>query len=289
MLIYIFFRNLLGFLYNKITEFINSRKQNKTVNYNDENVYMENIESYEKIKSELPKYKQFRRIMVFDVETTGLIPTGEKIQKDIPYLDQMPHILQLSFIEYDVLEKNIINKFDSYICVSENITIDPFITELTGITREKCDSGVSIIEGLTEFYKAYMESDCVIAHNIKFDSTIILYEIERYFHSLVNQCPHILSLFDMRFNRLMKIYNFCTMKESIDICNIMISRKTNPEKKFKKFPKLKELYFTLFCKEPENLHNSIIDVLCTLRCFLRFKMHIEIHDEEFNYYLKSCV
>ncbi len=306
------------FFVNVIKYFFGSYKQNNLLSYNNkekqkENKPMEFIQNYQDSDDENNQifmiesqslstsppissgflenkpYKKFRKILVFDVETTGLIPTGEKVRKDIPYINQMPFILQLSFIQYDILESNIIKKYDSYINIHPLIQIEPFITELTGITREKCDSGVSIIEGLTEFYKAYMESDCVIAHNIKFDSTIILYEIERHFHSLVQQCPHILSLFDIRFNRVMDIFNCCTMKTSIDVCNIMVSRKTNPEKKYKKYPQLKELYYTLFQKEPENLHNSIVDVLYTLRCFLRMRIHHEIHDEKFDYYLKSCL
>lgn len=230
--------------------------------------------------------KSLRIITVFDVETTGLIPKKGDIKRDVPYLNQMPYILQFSFIQYDTVNQTIIKIYNSYININQNIAIQPIITELTGITREKCDDGTKMVNALREFYKAYMSSNCVIAHNIRFDSSIIQFEIERHFHSLVKTCPHILSLFDFRFNRLMNIYTYCTMKESIDICNILIPLKSDPNKKYKKFPKLKELYFTLFHIEPENLHNSIVDVLYTLRCFLKIKIHQEIHDEKFKYFMK---
>lgn len=230
-----------------------------------------------------------RIITVFDVETTGLIPKKDSIQKDIPLLNQMPYILQFSFIQYDIIERSIIKIFNSYINIDYNIKIEPIITELTGITREKCNSGTSITRALKSFYKAYMSSDYVIAHNIKFDSEVVQFEIERNFNTLIKSCPHILSLFDSRFNRLMNIYNYCTMQESVHICNIMIPTKTDSNKKYKKFPQLKELYFTLFHRHPENLHNSIVDVLYTLRCFLRIKIHQEIHDEKFEHFMRNVL
>ena len=234
--------------------------------------------------------RPYRIITVFDVETTGLIPKPNKETKQKPTINDMPYILQFSFIQYKITESSIIKKYNSYIKVDESIVIEPIITELTGITREICnEKGISIIKAINEFYKIYMESDCVIAHNIKFDSNILQIEIERHFHTLVKTCPHILSLFEDRFNRLMRIDNYCTMKQSIHICNIMVPTKTDPTKKYKKFPQLKELYFKLFRRQPENLHNSIVDVLYTLRCFLRMKIHQEIHDAKFEYIMKSIL
>jgi len=189
-------------------------------------------------------HRPYRTITVFDVETTGLIPKTDKITKRTPTINDMPHILQFSFIKYNIIGSFVDQTYDQYIKVKESVEIEPIITTITGITRETCDTrGISIID----------------------------------------------VLFDDTFNRLMYIDIYCTMKESIHICNIMIPTKTDPTKKFKKFPQLKELYFTLFRKHPENLHNSIVDVLYTLRCFLRIKMHQEIHDGKFDYIMKSIL
>jgi hypothetical protein len=38
---------------------------------------------------------------------------------------------------------------------------------------------------------------------------------------------------------------------------------------YMKFPTLCELYMHLFHKTPENLHNSMMDVLVCLRCYLK--------------------
>ena len=51
----------------------------------------------------------------------------------------------------------------------------------------------------------------------------------------------------------------------------------------KKFPRLNELYSKLFDDAlPENLHNSIIDVLVCLRCFLKVRGAKEMTAQEFN-------
>ena len=67
----------------------------------------------------------------------------------------------------------------------------------------------------------------------------------------------------------------------------MAKFKKNPENQYKKFPRLDELYFTLFGTVPENLHNSIIDTLVCLRCFLKIKMNQDIHIVKYNHMLKS--
>ena len=51
----------------------------------------------------------------------------------------------------------------------------------------------------------------------------------------------------------------------------------------KKFPKLKELYCKLFdpATQPNDLHNSIVDVLVCLRCFLKVRNATEMSESEF--------
>jgi len=50
----------------------------------------------------------------------------------------------------------------------------------------------------------------------------------------------------------------------------------------KKFPRLNELYGKLFDVAPPNdLHNSIIDVLVCLRCFLKVRGAKEMTEDEF--------
>jgi hypothetical protein len=43
------------------------------------------------------------------------------------------------------------------------------------------------------------------------------------------------------------------------------------QKKYKKWPKLSQLYFALFGENPDGLHNSMMDVLVCLRCYLKMR------------------
>jgi hypothetical protein len=63
---------------------------------------------------------------------------------------------------------------------------------------------------------------------------------------------------------------YCTMKNSINLCNIPI----RPNSSYLKFPKLIELYKKLFEREPTlDLHNSLNDVYVCLECFYKLYFH----------------
>ncbi len=59
------------------------------------------------------------------------------------------------------------------------------------------------------------------------------------------------------------------MQESIDLCAIKRLNRSGEE--YNKFPTLSELHEKLFGTTPKNLHNSLIDILITLRCFMQLK------------------
>jgi DNA polymerase-3 subunit epsilon len=229
--------------------------------------------------------KRKRNFMVFDVETT------DKIKKNAP-LDQQPHIIQLSFIVYDLHERRIIQKFDSYVNIPQNIEISAFITGLTGATREKCDNGMHILDALDEFYNAYFWCDEIVAHNIEFDVQMIMYEIERNRQEIMKQKPYCSTIFNTIYEKVNRIERYCTMKRGmnfydvsnnvIDTTNFVTSsmhpllmdvlKQHEPmQKNYKKWPKLSELYFVLFNENPDGLHNSMMDVLVCLRCYLKMR------------------
>ena len=228
--------------------------------------------------------KRKRRFMVFDVETTG------KLNKNAP-LDQQPHIIQLSFIVYDLQDRRIIQKFDSYVNIPNHIMISDFITGLTGATREKCDTGMDILRVLDEFYHAYFWCDEIIAHNIDFDVQMILYEIERNREEIMKQKPYCSTIFNTIYEKVNRIEHYCTMKRGMSFYDVDLPSTTNIDvassmhpllidvlkqnepiqKKYKKWPKLSELYFVLFHENPDGLHNSMMDVLVCLRCYLKMR------------------
>lgn len=216
-------------------------------------------------------FEKKNRILVFDVETTGLLPKADTKGAYIP-ITSYPHVLQFSFVIYNVLTCNIDRKHDFYINVSPEIEISEKITEITGITREMCnEKGRSIITALETFYDCYMLCDSIIAHNFDFDSTVLKAEIYRNRDAIAPCCQN---LFNTMFNNNHSIESFCTMRFGTKICSIMKEKKDG-KSFYKKWPTLLELYQQLFMDTPENLHNSMVDVLVCLRCYLKMRKQID--------------
>lgn len=191
------------------------------------------------------------RILFFDTETTGLIP------KDLDP-EKFPHIIQLSFIEYDLSSNTILKTYNQYINVSETVVISDEITTITGITREKCNTGVPIEEALIEFYNSYWNADAIVAHNISFDKQMIINEYKRHSQKFE-------FLFPLYILRLETQIEFCTMRMGLLHTNYWIINKNG--KSFKKNPKLNELYETLFETKLENAHDALVDTTACMDCF----------------------
>lgn len=221
-----------------------------------------------------------KRIMVFDVETTGLLPKKDPTTKQTPSISDFPYILQLSFVIYNTKYWAIERTYNEYICVSDSIDISAKITELTGITRDLCRGGVSIEAALAAFYEEYCNCDCIVAHNIDFDRTMIQTELERNKDRIASTCPYYSCIFDPTYNTIHNIDTFCTMRVGKKICNIVvqpankIDKKTGKEvvpKPFVKYPRLSELHEHLFGSVPDGLHNSLVDTMACLRCFIEMR------------------
>lgn len=231
----------------------------------------------------------FNKILVFDVETTGLIPKFvQKIDNSSPSpINIYPYILQLGFVIYDIQKQEITKIFNKYICPPENVFISPNITEITGITRSICDKeGIDIVDALKEFYYAYMECGTIVSHNLAFDQPLIEVEIHRNYNKLKLQDIDGLILFNSLFNKINNKELFCTMKIGKNICNIVKESNNklqvnssdiiNKSRTYIKYPKLSELYEKLFSEIPQNLHDAKTDTLLCLRCFIKIKYDIVI-------------
>jgi DNA polymerase III epsilon subunit-like protein len=242
-------------------------------------------------------------VLIFDVETTGLLPKT----KEQP-LNQYPYILQWSFVLYNLSTCQIERQYDKYINVFIDrapddpvVKIDEFITTLTGITEEKCRNGVSIIDAMDVFYHAYMMADYIVAHNMQFDSQMIEIEMRRHHARIERELPYCYRIFNVDYERMRGMHRYCTMVNGTVLCNIQVpiyrdvsasSGVVKPEKFRLKWPKLAELYSKLFATPPpDDLHNSMIDVLTCLRCMLKMKFNREISDMRFDNMLRSvaCV
>lgn len=205
--------------------------------------------------SSVPEYK---RVLVFDVETTGLLPAGEN-----RCLENCPFITQLSFIVWDMNLQTAAEMYDTYISVPEEVVILPIITELTGVTRELLNTkGIPMQDALLRFCRAYADCDIAVAHNLDFDKQMILVEMERHgihFPIFTNQLP---------------ADTYCTMRATTSFCGLW--RETKNGGRVIKWPKLAELHEKLFHEIPENLHNSMMDTAVALRCYLKWRHRYDI-------------
>jgi DNA polymerase III epsilon subunit-like protein len=215
-----------------------------------------------------------RFVLTFDVETTGLIPKQSRNALHPIPITEYPYIIQFSFILYDIIDKQLVQMYDSYIKIPDLVPIPEVVSELTGIYKLTCQNrGRNIIDALTAFTEAYKSCDCLVAHNMDFDQEMILIELERNRAEITSRSPHCFTLFNPVFERVRNIDKYCTMKKGTDICNIVVSDQGKPPRK--KWPKLSELYACLFNgAEVKNLHNSIVDVKACLKCYLKMR-HFE--------------
>ena len=213
------------------------------------------------------------KVLVFDVETTGLLPQKPRYSTQQIPLSEYPHIIQLSFAVYDLNNNRLVRTYDSYVKIDATIEISEYVSKLTGITPDICNnSGNSITDVLKEFYMAYMECKAIVAHNMDFDEKMILVEMERNREQIIPLIPEYTTLFNKVREETSGIERYCTMRKGITLCNIMVESKMPGKPARAKWPKLAELYAKLFDGEiVDGMHNSMVDVMACLRCYLKMR------------------
>lgn len=204
------------------------------------------------------------KILVFDTETTGLPVKGASIYEK----NKWPYIIQISYILYDLSTNETFIK-DNYVKINPTVEITPGSFEAHKITREMLnEKGIHIVEAMNNFNALLYSCDLVIGHNLSFDKRMVFVECLR----------HQLDQKFTIFNQDKKICKpeYCTMKNTTEFCNLI--RLSQSNKTYLKSPSLTELYQKLFPEEtlPANLHNSIVDVLITLRCYMKYQHNIDI-------------
>jgi DNA polymerase III epsilon subunit-like protein len=237
--------------------------------------------------------KQHIRVLVFDTETTGLIPK-RRPGEPYPPSEEYPYITQLSWILYNVEHSRVEETFNSYIRIPDEVAIGEVAMQITGITKQILEEkGQPILPALLKFYAAYMKCDVAVAHNVWFDRAMIRQEIYRNSTELCRQLnvedySSIRGILSTEFNQQHEIELYCTMMNSIQMCNLTFGNNSNR----KKFPKLQELYTHLFPESTiaENLlHNSIVDVIVCLRCFLQMRDYSGIEESRFQKWLADSI
>ena len=207
------------------------------------------------------------RTLVFDSETTGLSKT-QIISPSTIHL--WPHVVQFSYIVFDMEANEIVKIKDSIIKVPDGFTITEENAKIHGITTEiSLAKGVDLLPVLEEFFADFDSSDHIVGHNVSFDINMIKAELQRL---IMNSSDKKLQDYLTTINTSKKFY--CTMQETIELCAIEMKDKYG--RPYKKFPKLVELYQKMFGVTPKNLHNSLNDVIVCLRCFIKLKYEIDI-------------
>jgi len=216
------------------------------------------------------------KIIIFDTETSGL-PKSKLISPDT--LNLWPNIVQFSYLIYDTDLNIITDIFDNIVKMEEGFDINEDSTKIHGITNIiSKEKGINITTIIENFFKNLINIDLIVGHNISFDINMLKVEILRLIYNKNNTILNE-DLKSLKYN-LHFITNFkniyCTMKESLELCGVKILDKSGKE--YLKFPKLIELHEKLFECIPNNLHNSLNDILVTLRCFLKLKYNIDLNE-----------
>ena len=89
----------------------------------------------------------------------------------------------------------------------------------------------------------------------------------------------LLNLLNIRSIELDK-EKYCTMKTGRYVCKIKAISKDGNE--YLKWPKLIELYKELFKEGIENLHDSLVDTVACLRCYLKMTQNYDIGKDKTN-------
>jgi DNA polymerase III epsilon subunit-like protein len=251
------------------------------------------------------------KFCVFDTETTGLPPIldgkdwNARNVNDMKLLDyddlikpssvwkqvlsSWPSIIQLGYIIYDTEAPNNSKIFSKYIDIPDDVVITESSIEKHHIDKEKirrepAEKKALIADAVAEFMNDIMKPDVitVVGHNVQFDRKAVIAELLRLTSSDSNNSTKI----EKQLQFIMDKKNFtCTMDLTAHICNIQMAvpykdKKTGEDKVFYKVksPRLVESYQYYFGYSPDedDLHDALVDVILTLRVFVRYKYNQDI-------------
>jgi DNA polymerase III epsilon subunit-like protein len=222
-------------------------------------------------------------ILILDTETSGL-PFTRIISPDDLHL--WPHIMQFSYIIYDVDHAQQILQKDYIIHLDEEVEISSESIKLHNITKEiSQDSPYFIGNVLMEFFNDIQQYNVktIIGHNVAFDMNMVKVELLRLIFAQHEEEQEMkLHVFDITYT----LKSFCTMQKSLKLSPSQVKTQG-----WIKYPKLQELHCRLFGEIPIHLHNSLHDVLVTLRCYYQMQFHKDLIalDENFKIAISKCL
>jgi DNA polymerase-3 subunit alpha len=193
-------------------------------------------------------------ILCFDTETLGLyIKDSDGYD---PHYTLLPHydsarLLQISWC--------IVDAKDNLVKTADYITANDFKinnSHIHGITEQICKGkGVPISQIINAFAEDLKNIRLLVGHNLDFDLRILKSELYRII--LKNEDPLLIQKCNFIIGELERIEIFDTMKSATTLY------------KLHHWPKLIALHKSLFGFEFIGAHNSLNDVLATVKCFLK--------------------
>ena len=223
--------NILKIPSHVLFDSINLISVNSAINCNDiisHNGFWSNSEEVETI------------FMCFDTETTGLPKDYNKPYSDT---DNWPHIVQLSYILFSIINDNIqiLTEQNFILCPDETYSIPSNM--IHGISNEiAIGKGYNRKDVLNYISRQLEFVDYLVGHNVDFDINVLRCEFEREKIEVSEQ-----------FDYIQKI---CTMRAASTLYP-----KGTP------WPKLEKLYKDLNGQHLLNAHNACTDVHATIKCF----------------------
>ena len=178
--------------------------------------------------------------LIFDTETSGLP------NKFLPPNDaNQARVVQLAAVMLDSTYKEVASL--NCLIRPEGFNISKEAENIHGISKVKAmQFGVSSVSAIKLFVEFAKGAHKIIAHNIKFDKTLL--DIEFSNHNITFAW--------------MESKMFCTMLSTTNICKL--PKKVNGGFKW---PKLSEAYRHFFNEELVNGHDALTDVRATARIF----------------------
>ena len=233
-------------------------------------------------------------VLVFDTETTGLPRVGRDVEAQLERppaesepiwsraISEWPVTIQFSYIIYNLAtnQYSMYNKYveDMPLGMAEAFLADPSTHYTVRGALEKRQEQIAKKDAgdvthlmatrreiMEQFMKDLSQDITLVAHNLKYDYKMVLAELYRLKLELGDE-----TFFRTNAGLLSSKPQYCTM------CVAQKDKKAKIKARGKhglwdKPPKLEELYNKFFGYMPisDNLHNSLIDSIVTLRCFYR--------------------
>jgi DNA polymerase III subunit epsilon len=193
-----------------------------------------------------------KRILIFDTETTGLLPFNKTLS-----VDNVPRLVQLAFVileTQDDINFKVVFKYDQIITPTYR-DIPRSSSDIHGITTQiAIEQGIELNDALAVFLNAAKDATSIVAHNMDFDFYIMQFEYIRCVTNGENLLSNVFKTKQLLCTKLLSMLH-CKLQSN----NARYAHTW-------KWPQLQELHMQCFGANFDDAHNALIDVTATLNC-----------------------